>query len=63
MNEDMLDSWDIHNQMVFAHEWYHIGEIGMTLTLSGHKLDYKTLYCIWAWGRWNVQTFTPEEEA
>jgi uncharacterized damage-inducible protein DinB len=36
-----------------AHEWYHIGEICMTLTQSGHKLDDKILYGIWTWGRWN----------
>ena len=35
-----------------AHEWYHIGEICMTLTQSGHRLDDKTLYGIWEWGRW-----------
>jgi uncharacterized damage-inducible protein DinB len=36
-----------------AHEWYHIGEICMTLTQSGHRLDDKILYGIWTWGRWN----------
>ncbi|MEP7293668.1 MAG: DinB family protein [Chloroflexota bacterium] len=35
-----------------AHEWYHIGEIGMTLTLSGHKLDDETSWGIWSWDRW-----------
>lgn len=45
-----------------AHEWYHIGEICMTLTLSGHRLDDKILYSIWAWGRWNVSSEEPEQE-
>lgn len=27
---------------MIAHEWYHIGEIGMTLNLAGHKLDDQT---------------------
>lgn len=36
-----------------AHEWYHVGEICMTLTQSGHRLDDKVLYGIWTWGRWN----------
>lgn len=37
---------------MIAHEWYHIGEIGMTLTLSGNKLDDETAWGIWAWDRW-----------
>lgn len=36
-----------------AHEWHHIGEICMTLTQSGHRLDDTILYGIWTWGRWN----------
>ncbi|HEX2622090.1 MAG TPA: DinB family protein [Phototrophicaceae bacterium] len=32
-----------------AHEWYHIGEICMTLTQAGHKLDDKILYGLWEW--------------
>lgn len=34
-----------------AHEWYHVGEICMTLTLAGNKLDDRVLYSIWEWGR------------
>jgi uncharacterized damage-inducible protein DinB len=37
-----------------AHEWYHIGEVCMILTLSGHKLDDDFLENIWSWGRWAV---------
>lgn len=33
-----------------AHEWYHVGEIGMTLTQAGFPLDTKTAYGIWEWG-------------
>jgi uncharacterized damage-inducible protein DinB len=36
-----------------AHEWYHIGEICMTLTESGHRVDDHILFGIWSWGRWN----------
>jgi uncharacterized damage-inducible protein DinB len=36
---------------VVAHEWYHIGEICMTLTQAGHKLDDKVLYGIWEWDK------------
>jgi len=36
-----------------AHEWYHIGEICMTLNESGHRVDDPILYGIWSWGRWN----------
>jgi uncharacterized damage-inducible protein DinB len=36
-----------------AHEWYHIGEICMTLTESGHRVDDQILFGIWSWGRWN----------
>lgn len=34
-----------------AHEWYHIGEIGMTLTQAGFPLDDKVAYGIWEWGK------------
>jgi len=34
-----------------AHEWYHIGEICMTLTQAGHKLPDETLYGVWEWGK------------
>jgi uncharacterized damage-inducible protein DinB len=37
-----------------AHEWYHIGEIGIALTQSGHPLDETTAYAIWQWNQ-----FTP----
>lgn len=37
-----------------AHDWYHIGEIGIALTQSGHPLDEKTAYAIWQWNQ-----FTP----
>jgi uncharacterized damage-inducible protein DinB len=37
-----------------AHEWYHIGEIGIALAQSGYPLDEKTAYAIWQWN-----TFTP----
>jgi len=32
-----------------AHESYHHGEICMTLTQSGHPLDRKAAYSLWAW--------------
>lgn len=35
-----------------AHEWYHIGEICMTLNEAGHKPNDEILYGIWSWGRW-----------
>ncbi len=35
-----------------AHEWYHIGEIGLTLNLAGNKLDDATSWGIWSWDRW-----------
>lgn len=34
-----------------AHEWYHVGEICMTLTQAGHKLDDQVLYGMWEWGK------------
>jgi uncharacterized damage-inducible protein DinB len=37
---------------MIAHEWYHIGEIGMTLTEAGFNLDEQTSWGIWSWGRW-----------
>ena len=35
---------------LISHESYHVGEIAMTLTQSGHPLDKKTAYGIWEWG-------------
>jgi uncharacterized damage-inducible protein DinB len=35
---------------LIAHESYHIGEIGVALQQSGHPLDKKTAFGIWAWG-------------
>ncbi|RMF79362.1 MAG: hypothetical protein D6737_11690 [Chloroflexi bacterium] len=35
---------------MLAHEWYHVGEICMTLTQAGHRLDDSVLYGIWEWG-------------
>lgn len=35
---------------LIAHEWYHIGEIGMTLTQAGYKLDKKIAFGLWEWG-------------
>ncbi len=32
-----------------GHEWYHIGEIGITLTQAGFPLDDKVSYGIWEW--------------
>lgn len=34
-----------------AHEWYHLGEVCMTLTQAGHPLDDKILYGIWEWAK------------
>jgi uncharacterized damage-inducible protein DinB len=34
-----------------AHEWYHVGEIGMTLNQAGFPLDEKVAYEIWEWGK------------
>jgi uncharacterized damage-inducible protein DinB len=34
---------------LIGHEWYHIGEIGMTLTQSGYPLDEQVAYAIWEW--------------
>jgi hypothetical protein len=34
-----------------AHEWYHIGEIGITLAQAGYPLDDKVAYGIWEWGK------------
>jgi uncharacterized damage-inducible protein DinB len=45
-----------------AHEWYHIGEIGMTLNLAGHKLDDRTAWGIWSWGDWKPGSQSPTEE-
>ena len=35
---------------LIAHEWYHVGEIGITLNQAGYKLDKKVAYGIWEWG-------------
>lgn len=35
---------------LIAHEWYHVGEIGITLTQAGFPLDQKTAYGLWEWG-------------
>ncbi len=35
---------------LIAHEAYHHGEIGVTLTQSGHPLDKKIAYGMWEWG-------------
>ncbi len=35
---------------IIAHEWYHVGEIGITLNQAGHKLDKKVAFGIWEWG-------------
>ncbi len=32
-----------------AHEWYHIGEICMTLTQAGYRLPDAVLYGMWEW--------------
>lgn len=34
---------------LLAHEWYHHGEICMTLTQAGHRLPEEVLYTIWEW--------------
>lgn len=34
---------------MIAHEWYHIGEIGIVLNQSGYPLDQKTAYRLWEW--------------
>lgn len=34
-----------------AHEWYHVGEIGMTLTQAGFPLEDKVAYGIWEWAK------------
>lgn len=34
-----------------AHEWYHVGEIGITLSQAGFPLDDKVAYGIWEWGK------------
>jgi uncharacterized damage-inducible protein DinB len=35
---------------LISHESHHHGEIEMTLTEAGHKLDQKTSYGLWEWG-------------
>lgn len=34
-----------------AHEWYHIGEIGLTLAAVGHPLPDEIAYGLWEWGK------------
>jgi uncharacterized damage-inducible protein DinB len=34
---------------LLAHEWYHHGEICMTLTQAGYRLPDEVLYTIWEW--------------
>jgi uncharacterized damage-inducible protein DinB len=36
---------------VIAHEWYHVGEVCMTLEQAGHPLPDQVLYAIWEWGK------------
>ena len=36
---------------LISHESYHRGEICMTLTQSGHKLDDEILYGMWVWDK------------
>ncbi len=45
---------------MIAHEWYHVGEIGMTATLSGHPVDEQTGWGIWSWGRWTPGGKAPQ---
>ncbi|MBI1258465.1 MAG: hypothetical protein GC204_13440 [Chloroflexi bacterium] len=47
---------------MIAHEWYHIGEVGMTLTLSGHKLPEQAEWGIWSWGRWTPGGAAPKSD-
>ena len=35
---------------LISHESHHHGEIEMTLTEAGHKLDQKASYGLWEWG-------------
>lgn len=35
---------------LIAHEAHHRGEIELTLTQAGHKLDQKVSYGLWEWG-------------
>lgn len=34
---------------LLGHEWYHHGEICMTLTQAGYRLPDEVLYTIWEW--------------
>ena len=36
---------------LIAHEWYHIGEICMTLTQAGHPMPDTFLYGLWEWDK------------
>ena len=33
-----------------GHDFYHLGEVGIILTQSGHPLDRKISYGMWEWG-------------
>jgi uncharacterized damage-inducible protein DinB len=35
---------------LIAHESFHLGDIGLVLTQSGHPLDKKVAYGMWEWG-------------
>jgi len=35
---------------LIAHESFHLGDIGVILTQSGHPLDKKVAYGMWEWG-------------
>ncbi len=35
---------------LIAHEFYHLGEIGVALQQSGNPLDKKTAFGMWEWG-------------
>jgi uncharacterized damage-inducible protein DinB len=35
---------------LIAHESFHLGDIGVVLTQSGHPLDKKVAYGMWEWG-------------
>lgn len=36
---------------IVSHESYHMGEIGIVLNQSGHKLDQKVAYGMWEWSK------------
>jgi uncharacterized damage-inducible protein DinB len=35
---------------LIAHESFHLGDVGVILTQSGHPLDKKVAYGMWEWG-------------